>query len=55
MPVFYSNLLSPKLEDLVLRYKYKVLKFGESTMAIMDGFRLERICLGAQEKWRVSR
>jgi hypothetical protein len=31
------------------------LQVGESTMAIKDGFRLERICVGAQEKWRVSR
>jgi hypothetical protein len=30
------------------------LQVGESTMANKDGSRLERICVGTQEKWRVS-
>jgi amino acid permease len=58
------SLLPPILSDLwslmSCQQKYLTLSFaclqvGESTMGNKDGFRLERICVGAQEKRRISR
>jgi hypothetical protein len=57
----YPSTRSSSLGAISCHQKYLTLIFfaclqvGESTMANNDGFRLERIREGAQEKWRVSR